>query len=422
MNLKQNTKQIIILIVLLNFISLYIIFNISAWWSILVILATLMIAIAYLFPLFTFPDLSGIYKVGTKIYLLEDKKRLETHTNLGTNRELLIQFWYPASPVMNNNRAKYMPEIIRSLQDTLKKSKYAPLAFVLHKLFPTHSNAYENAPINSEQEKYPVVIFSHGLGGICNFSTSLIEELVSHGYIVIGLNHPYSSYVTVFPDGRTVSRSQELDLSVMKILKDCADGQYLKIIEKEFNIWLDDAKFLLDYIFNKEQKDIDEDLIKKLDLELVGMYGHSLGGAMAAEVCRIDSRVKAGISLDGSLFDQTVKNGFDKPFLFIVGVLLADNIYPSDKSLNLFKMSKQDWNKAIKKYKESITILCNKIGEKAAKITIEDAGHFAFTDISLLRPFWAYLLNFDIGSWKCWHVISKTNKYVVDFFNMYLKN
>jgi hypothetical protein len=47
-------------------------------------------------------------------------------------------------------------------------------------------------------------LFSPGYDGVYQIYTSFIEDLVSHGFIVASINHPYVSGITVFPDGRTV--------------------------------------------------------------------------------------------------------------------------------------------------------------------------------------------------------------------------
>lgn len=313
-----------------------------------------------------------------------------------------------------------MPDIIKSVQSSLKNSKYAPLGFVLNKFFPEHSQAVVNADVAPDSDAYPVIIFSHGLGGICNFSTVFVEELASHGYIVIGVNHTYSSYVTAFPDGRIIKRSPELDMSVMQLLKENSPEAFAKL-EQEFNEWILDVQFVLEQLDSNSNNFLDTHLRDRLDLSRLGMYGHSLGGALAAELCRIDSRCKAGISLDGAVFDKTLEGEFKKPFMFILGVLLADGVYPVDKALSLFNMTKAEWDKSIQKYKDGITLLCTKIGLDGHKFIIKDAGHFAFTDISLLKPFWTYLFRFDIGS-AHEDIIHVTNKQVIQFFDKYIKN
>jgi len=64
-------------------------------------------------------------------------------------------------------------------------------------------HAIANAHISTTQDRYPVLIFEPGLGNLPTDSTTVIEDLVSHGYIVVGITPTYSASIVVFPDGRT---------------------------------------------------------------------------------------------------------------------------------------------------------------------------------------------------------------------------
>ena len=52
-----------------------------------------------------------------------------------------------------------------------------------------------------------------------------------------------------------------------------------------------------------------------MDTSRIGMFGHSYGGATAAQVLVEDSRVKAAINMDGTLYGENVpKSRVGKPF------------------------------------------------------------------------------------------------------------
>lgn len=49
----------------------------------------------------------------------------------------------------------------------------------------------------------------------------------------------------------------------------------------------------------------------------MGIYGHSLGGATAAEAMLSDSRLIGGVNLDGTFFGSVIDRGLDKPFMIM---------------------------------------------------------------------------------------------------------
>lgn len=56
----------------------------------------------------------------------------------------------------------------------------------------------------------------------------------------------------------------------------------------------------------------------KIDFDRVVLYGHSLGGATAASVMLSDSSIRAGVDLDGGLYDPALAKGLSEPF-FLLG-------------------------------------------------------------------------------------------------------
>jgi len=56
------------------------------------------------------------------------------------------------------------------------------------------------------------------------------------------------------------------------------------------------------------------------------VFGHSFGGAQAAQFCHDDSRCKAGIDVDGQPFGSVIREGLHQPFLF----LMSDHSHESD--------------------------------------------------------------------------------------------
>ena len=65
-----------------------------------------------------------------------------------------------------------------------------------------------------------------------------------------------------------------------------------------------DAQFVLDELGRLNAAD--PRFAGRLDLDKMGMFGHSLGGATAAQLCLRDPRCKAGAAMDGSYFETNL--------------------------------------------------------------------------------------------------------------------
>lgn len=165
-----------------------------------------------LMPLFHLQEPTGPYKVGTITYDWTDSSRREEKCNgADVKRELMVQVWYPAENTENLKKAPYTkdaPEIIRGLE-----KYYFIKPFLLRKLKDVQTHSFINAQLSSKSVKYPVLIFSHGMVGSRNQNTFQAEELASHGYIVVAVDHPYYAAATVFSDGRVAESTISTDVN-----------------------------------------------------------------------------------------------------------------------------------------------------------------------------------------------------------------
>ncbi len=83
---------------------------------------------------------------------------------------------------------------------------------VFHSPLSAHSiqririHAVDDAPISvpppDRSDGFPVLLFSPGLGKVPTDYAAVIEDIVSHGYVVVGVNPTDFVYTTVFADGR----------------------------------------------------------------------------------------------------------------------------------------------------------------------------------------------------------------------------
>ena len=195
--------------------------------------------IPFLVPFNDLPKPTGPFNVGTQIFEWEDKSREEWFTKKSDDfRRLMIQVWYPT---MDEKKGDFsyldFPEQ-RTLP--LAQRMELPELFIRH-IQDVKSNSILDAPIKQGRELYPLILFSHGLGGMRMQNTVQMEELASYGYVVLAMDHSYDANVTIFSDG-----------SIAKFRSGLRDG----VSEKEFwevrlpqiNTRAADLSFVIDQI------------------------------------------------------------------------------------------------------------------------------------------------------------------------------
>jgi predicted dienelactone hydrolase len=121
-------------------------------------------------------------------------------------RELMAQVWYPAKMGSSSSHAPYIPDS-DAMTTALARLHHLP-DFSLQYLKYVTTNTAESVPVADGQPSYPVLIYLEGLTGYRQMSIFQVEELVSHGYIVVGIDQPGVAATVVFPDGHQLeSRS-----------------------------------------------------------------------------------------------------------------------------------------------------------------------------------------------------------------------
>ena len=149
----------------------------------------------------------------------------------------------------------------------------------------------------AKRSQFPVVIFSHGVGGSSFESTGLFEDLVSHGYVVAAVEHTYLAAAVAFPSGRIVVCHQSMFTAATP--QECL-SQMVVWARQLTETTAADLRFVLDKMTQlnsaAEKPSI---LAGRLDLNRIAALGHSAGGSAAARACQLDQRIKACISLDG---------------------------------------------------------------------------------------------------------------------------
>lgn len=259
----------------------------------------------------TLPTPTGPFAVGRATYAWADDVSSDTLAPVaGTRRELVGWIWYPSaagpSAAMMDD---YLPAPWRT---AFERHGSALMKFLTRDLSLVHTHSARNADVSPQQRSYPVVIMRGGASAnVTNYST-LAEDLASHGYVVVGVDAPYRTNVVVFPDGRVITRTPENNPELF------SGEEFVRVGNTLLAAWTADIGFVLDQLKRLNTSDASGKFTGRLDMTRVGVFGHSFGGAQAAQFCHEDSRCKAGIDVDGAPLGSVILAGMQKPFMFLL--------------------------------------------------------------------------------------------------------
>ncbi len=260
-------------------------------------------------PFNDLPAPTGSFSVGTRVFNWEDNNREEWFTEKdGDFRKVVVQVWYPTEEV-SGETAPYLDFAQDRVRPISEQVELPP--FMIKHIQDVNSNSYLNSALKSSAESYPLVIFSHGLGGMRMQNTIQMEELASKGFIALAMDHAFDANVTIFNDGSSADYRSA-------IVGEVTPDEFWEIRLPQINTRVADVSFVLDHI--QEIQDKDDGFWSKIDLGRVGIMGHSFGGGTAIVASSRDTRFDACIALDGWLVpieQSIIKNGLKVPFLFM---------------------------------------------------------------------------------------------------------
>ncbi len=244
------------------------------------------------------PEPTGPCPVGTTSLYLKDVSRPDPWAAGVNARELMVSLWYPATP-SDGRRARYMTPAESELQLTSRGITGVPP----DALSTVRTNAVSDAAPAGRQRALPLVVLSPGFTNPRSTLTALAEDLASHGYVVAGIDHTYESFATAFPDGRVTT-------CLAREARRRGKGFWEKVVAGRAA----DVSFVLNELTGAHPAWPGAGLI---DPSRMAMAGHSAGGAAAIAAMLADSRIHAGIDMDGATHAPIPDDGLSRPFLFL---------------------------------------------------------------------------------------------------------
>jgi predicted dienelactone hydrolase len=352
------------------------------------------VALPTLLPVPAIPQPGGPLTVGTASFELVDESRSDPYAPTPTPRRLMIQAWYPALPSPGDKIAPWM-DSADLFAPSLAGFINMPPWFLDHLVY-AQTNSYQNAAPDRTNGPYPLILFSHGWNGFREQNTFQMQELASRGYVVVAVQHTYGAILTVFPDGTLAPNNPTALFGPGPEDDDEAARQLVAQ-------WATDIGYTLDYLSEWNREESSSIFSGLLDLERVGMMGHSTGGGAAIQFCANNPRCKAGLGMDAFMTpvaESTLDSGIQQPFLYLFSQAWADR---TDSKNNLL------FNRFYANLPQSAPV-----------ITLLGTSHFDFSDLPALSPLAAQLgLKGPLNGARVQQLI---NTYSVAFFDSQLKD
>ncbi len=376
------------------------------------------------------PKPSGASAVGFYHTSLVDPSRgVELAPQPRKERELPVMVWYPAAAPSGCPVKHYQPQqafqfnydlhyrLIHSLPwplnlmflNTFKKVEYADI----------QTNAYQDAPLAETPARLPVLVFAPGYTSFATQNSLLVEDLASHGYVVVAMGVPEET-VAEYPDGRITPVSEKVltemlkkdNLLVKRLLgrlkahkkgtpAQLADttrlfyapnanevsvkmNEYNTYVHGRMQGWYEDLLFVLDRLQSIRP------LAGRLADDRVGVFGMSMGGGLSSCAAYYQApRVAATLSLDGCHYGMPYDGKIQTPHMIIHGY---------DTSRLLFEKMQRD----------------------AYYVTVADTEHLDFTDFTLLEPVYRQL-GYTGKKVDPQVMVQVMNRYARAFFDKYIK-
>lgn len=203
-----------------------------------------------------YPKPTGSYGVGTITTTLVDPHK----------PEIKLTWFYPTSTAKSNTQHSTQPLAGQEYVQEKLRHSWVPMFVWTHLLGTINSYAAPGVPAAPNQ-RYPIIIFAPNDNPYITYVTYL-EELASHGYIIVATTHTADDLTRVID---------------------------------ALSIYDTDQTFILH---------------NKLHLEHIGTLGHGVGAKKTTNICSTDHRCIASISMDW--FSPTMTHS-TKPLMAFLG-------------------------------------------------------------------------------------------------------
>uniref|UniRef100_A0A4W4EPS0 Platelet-activating factor acetylhydrolase n=2 Tax=Electrophorus electricus TaxID=8005 RepID=A0A4W4EPS0_ELEEL len=260
------------------------------------------------------------------------------HTVQGT----FLRLYYPCQTLATSERPNWIPcrEYFNGLADFMKLNRVLSERTFSYLFGSFKIPAAWDASLKADG-KYPLIIFSHGLGAFRTLYSAICVELASQGFIVAAVEHRDESASATYYYKEKTGQKTHPPHQNLRPVSDNLEEQWmyyrsLKLGENEFSLRNKQVKQRADECIRALEllieinsgKSVDNVLLSQfdwskmencMDLCRIAVMGHSFGGATVIECLCKEVKFKCGVALDTWMFplDNEIFPSVKQPIFFI---------------------------------------------------------------------------------------------------------
>ncbi|MBN2219942.1 MAG: hypothetical protein JW697_06665 [Kosmotogaceae bacterium] len=258
----------------------------AGYSTIIAIFGILMGVIAilnYLFPLNHMPLPEGPHEVGFRSYEVSNPQPTSVaEINFSDPGKIRLDIWYPAGDVSEALRKGWIDNDPLVFQGFEIMTGY-PRELFEH-IYRVKTNSFVEAPPVEDSSIWPIMILLLGWSSISELHTSLAESLASAGYFVVSIEHPGACAVVSFSNGDVhYFLGNDLLEKLPEGTRESKVGMLSKYLAR-------DIDYAIEYL-QRMNCDPSSDFFERINMNNIGLYGHSGGGAVAIQYALVNSDV-----------------------------------------------------------------------------------------------------------------------------------
>jgi hypothetical protein len=264
---------------------------------------------------------TGPHAVGSVTHELVDADRPACLTSSARGRRLFLKLWYPAE---RSSGPEARPEMIWA---QLRGDSRAPaVARALIAMLRHHTSTYAGATFAAAVTTSQIVIYNHGMVSFASENTSLVEELASHGYTVISVQHREQLNELRTLDRSQASAEKAAAANLARRISGAEAGgraslaaEYYEACGNTNRIVREraaDTSFVLDRA-SEILAAIPGYPVSPPGTHAAHLVGFSVGGAVSTEVAMRDVRALSVTNLDGGTYGTIDVRSLARPCLMM---------------------------------------------------------------------------------------------------------